>query len=376
MLGSCWGLDNSGPKCATFFFTSASGLKSLRAHTSIPQRNEEYGLVNKYGTSVHRKDESSGFLLCRASLGRLQEQVQFTIKRATASIHPGVALRARHVGRLSPHGGSAVEKSVSTRSASFRPSYIGTTYRAVSAEIICHRHRSIQTSSKSGAPHNYRSCKVHVFELLIHPLNAEGKTISLLFQGTVQYAWLTSLLRLGPITSALFMHLELNLQYQDKEVCAMMLMPYINNPTPGRSNGLFRWRSDGSIVMYGAEMPVEQRCRECAESYQKTGGQSLIWGQCIHTTNSPPQQVSQITSVLAHPKIEADKDWNRMRRQGRGLYAQMVYEIDNISVSPHPPAGVAANIFVMLAKRVPRGKQGIENVVTGTALKVPAVTVL
>jgi hypothetical protein len=52
-----------------------------------------------------------------------------------------------------------------------------------------------------------------------------------------------------------------------------------------------------------------------------------------------PAQVSQITSVLvlAYPKIETDKDWNRMLgRQGRtnfGLYAQTVYEIDNILVS-------------------------------------------
>jgi hypothetical protein len=115
------------------------------------------------------------FCFAEPRWGRLQERLQFTIKRATSSIHPGVALRARHVGKLSPRGGSAVEKSVSTRSASSRPSYKRTTYRAVSAEIICHR----------GAPHNYRTCKVHVFELLIHPLNAEGKTISLLFQGTV-----------------------------------------------------------------------------------------------------------------------------------------------------------------------------------------------
>lgn len=83
----------------------------------------------------------------------------------------------------------------------YLPSEQGTTYRAeagayraINADITCHRLSAMRTSSierensYAGAPHSNRNRKVRVLELLIHTLDAEGKTISLLSQGMIGWS--------------------------------------------------------------------------------------------------------------------------------------------------------------------------------------------
>lgn len=88
--------------------------------------------------------------------------------------------------------------------------------------------------------------------------------------------------------------------------------------------------------MYGAVTPVSSR--EEAENHQKTGESDSCLG-----TMYPYSEVGPAVGVTNHkpsPKIETDKDWKLHAEQTTerthfGVNAKKVYEMDDISVSPH-----------------------------------------